>query len=118
MFRNELEIMVKIGVLKEANNSEWGAPSFPQPKKKTNKIRFLSDFWNLDRQLKPTDSWYNNIPVSLRFDLDNLELKIFKIVLSLVGSSTITTLRVNKVTKFKRFRCNLLKTKNKIYGTW
>ena len=39
---------------KEANDSERGAPYFAQPKAKakTNRIRFLSDFWNLKRQLK------------------------------------------------------------------
>ena len=34
MFRNEVEILVKLGVLKESNDSEWGAPSFAQPKAK------------------------------------------------------------------------------------
>ena len=42
----------KIRFLEEANDSEWGAPSFAQPKPKTNCVRFLSDFWNLNRQLR------------------------------------------------------------------
>ena len=50
--RKEVERLLKIGVLKESNDSEWGAPSFSQPKSKTNRIRFLSDFRNLNRQLK------------------------------------------------------------------
>ena len=43
---------MRLGVLKEANDPEWGAPSFAQPKAKTNCVRFLSDFWNLNRRLK------------------------------------------------------------------
>ena len=34
------------------NDSEWGAPSFAQPKEKTNRVRLLSDFQNLNRQFK------------------------------------------------------------------
>ena len=52
MFRKEVEILVSLGVLKEANDSKWGAPYFEQPKAKTNRVRFLSAFWNLNRQLK------------------------------------------------------------------
>ena len=52
MFRKEVDIVVLLGVIKEANASEWGAPYFAQPKPKTDRIRFLSDFWNLNRQLK------------------------------------------------------------------
>ena len=39
-------------MLEEVNDSEWGALSFFQPKAKTNCVRFLSDFWNLNMQLK------------------------------------------------------------------
>ena len=39
-------------MIEEANESEWGAPSFAQPKPKMNSLRFLSGFWNLNRQLK------------------------------------------------------------------
>ena len=52
MLRKEVKRLVKIYVLKEANDSKWGAPYFSQPKPKTNGVRFLSDFRNLDRQLK------------------------------------------------------------------
>ena len=52
MFRKDVERIVKLGVTEEANDSEWGAPTFYQPKEKTNQIRFLSDFRNLNRQLK------------------------------------------------------------------
>ena len=52
MFRKEVERLMRIGVLKEANEYEWGEPSFAQPKAKTNRARFLSDYRNLNRQLK------------------------------------------------------------------
>ena len=52
VFRKEFERRVNLGVLEEANNSKWGAPSFYQTKAKTNCVRFLSDFLNLNRQLK------------------------------------------------------------------
>ena len=31
---------------------EWGDPSFAQPKPKSNQVRFISDFRNLNKQLK------------------------------------------------------------------
>ena len=34
MFREEVERLLNLGVLKEDNDSEWGAPSFAQPKAK------------------------------------------------------------------------------------
>ena len=34
MFKNEVENSLLLGVLEVANNSEWGAPSFVQPKPK------------------------------------------------------------------------------------
>ena len=52
MFIKGVERLVSLGVLEEANGSEWGAPSFSQQKVKTNRVRFLSDFRNLNRQLK------------------------------------------------------------------
>ena len=52
MFKKEVEILVSLGVLDEDNGSECGAPSFEQPKAKTNCVRDLSDFRNLNRQLK------------------------------------------------------------------
>ena len=67
---------------------------------------------------KSTESWDNKILVSVRIDLDNLEVKIVKIVASLVGWSPRTTLRVKKVTMFKRFKCNFPKTNIKLEGTW
>ena len=52
MFRKEVEILVNLGVLEKENNSEWGATYFAQPKAKTNRVRFISDFRDLNRQLK------------------------------------------------------------------
>ena len=52
MPRKEVKRLVILRVLEEANDSEWGAPSFAQPKEKTNCVRFLSDFRNLIRELK------------------------------------------------------------------
>ena len=40
------------GGIEEANESEWGAPSFTHPKAKTNRIGILSDCRNSNRQLK------------------------------------------------------------------
>ena len=45
MFRNKVKRLVSLVVLEEVNDSEWGALSFAQPKAKTNRVRFLSDFW-------------------------------------------------------------------------
>ena len=52
IFRKESERIVSLGVFEEGNDSKWGAPLFAQPKSKTNRVRFLSDFWNLNRKLK------------------------------------------------------------------
>ena len=52
MFKNEVERLVLLGVLEVANSSNWGAPSFSQPKPESNRVRFLIDFRNLNKQLK------------------------------------------------------------------
>ena len=52
MLRKEVEIILILGVLEKSNDSEWGAPFFAQPKVKTNHVILLSDFWDLNRQLK------------------------------------------------------------------
>ena len=52
MLRKEVKIFVRLEVPEEENDSEWGAPSFDQPKAKTNRVRFLSEFWNLNRKFK------------------------------------------------------------------
>ena len=40
MFRKDVKILVKLGVLVEENDFKWGAPSVFQPKEKTNCVRF------------------------------------------------------------------------------
>ena len=50
MLKKEVERLVLIGALEIANESEQGAPSFEQPK--PNWVRFISDFRNLNKQLK------------------------------------------------------------------
>ena len=52
MFRKEAEIILSLGVLEETNDSKWGALFFFEPKAKTNCVILLSDFRNLNRQLK------------------------------------------------------------------
>ena len=52
MFRKEFKRLVRLGVLKEGNDCNSGALTFAQPKAKTNHVRFLSDFWNLNEKLK------------------------------------------------------------------
>jgi len=45
----EVERLVKIGVLKKANRSEWAAPAFIIPKK-DGSVRFISDFRELNKR--------------------------------------------------------------------
>ena len=79
-FRKYFERLVSLGVIEEANDPEWGAPSFAQPKVKTNRVIFLSEFRNLNRQLK-----------------QNLYLmpKILEMLLKLYGFQYATSLDLN-----------------------
>ena len=52
IFRKEVERLIILGVLEEEIDSKRGASSFPQPKVRTNRVIFISDFRNLNRQLK------------------------------------------------------------------
>ena len=52
MFKKDFEILVRLWVLEEAYESEWWTLYFPPPKAKTNSVRLLSDFRNLNRHLK------------------------------------------------------------------
>ena len=52
MFKKQIGHLVLLGVLEVENDSEWGGPSFSQPKPKSNIVHFLSDFRNLNKQLK------------------------------------------------------------------
>ena len=47
-----MEHIVSLGVLDKSNESEWGDLYFAQPKPKTNRVQFLSNFRNLNRQIK------------------------------------------------------------------
>ena len=48
MSKKEFKRLVSLGVLEHENESKWGAPSFPQTNNKTNRVRFLSDVWDLN----------------------------------------------------------------------
>ena len=47
----EVERLVKAGVLKQVNQSEWAAPTFIIPKK-DGSVRFISDFRELNKRIK------------------------------------------------------------------
>jgi len=48
-WKAEVERLVKIGVLKKVNCSEWAAPAFVIPKK-DGSVRFISDFRELNKR--------------------------------------------------------------------
>ena len=52
MSKKEVEGLVLLGVLGISNNPSWGAPYFEQPKPKSNRVDFLSDFINTSKKLK------------------------------------------------------------------
>ena len=52
MFKIRLQGLFLLVFLEQANISPWGYPSFTQPKPKSNQVNFLSDFRNLNKQLK------------------------------------------------------------------
>ena len=52
IFKKEVESLVLLVFIKVANYSEWVAPSFTQPKPKSNRLRFISDFINLNKHLR------------------------------------------------------------------
>ena len=51
--KNEVNRLVKIGILRKVNHSQWGAPCFAIPKK-DGTIRFISDFRELNKRVKRT----------------------------------------------------------------
>ena len=51
VFRDEIERMCKIGILRRVNDSEWGAPTFCQSKK-NGTIRILTDLRELNKLIK------------------------------------------------------------------
>ena len=52
MLKKLVERLLLLGVLEVPNDLEWGSPSFAQSKPKSNQVRFISDFRNLNKQLK------------------------------------------------------------------
>ena len=51
MLKKVFERLFLLRALEVENDSEWGAPSFAQPKPKPNLVRFLSDFRNINKKL-------------------------------------------------------------------
>ena len=51
MFKKEVERLVLLLFIEVENDLEWGAPYFSRPKPKSNRVHFLSDFINLNKQL-------------------------------------------------------------------
>ena len=51
-FKNDMERLVLLWVLEAENDSEWGAPSFAQPKPKSNRVCFISDFMSFNKKIK------------------------------------------------------------------
>ena len=52
MFKEEVKRLVILGVQQHENDSKLGTPYIAEPKPKTNWVILLSDFRNLNRQLK------------------------------------------------------------------
>ena len=50
-FKKDLDRLVSIGVLTKVNHSEWAAPAFIVPKK-DGRVRFVTDFRKLNKQIK------------------------------------------------------------------
>ena len=49
--KKEVDRLIKIGVLKKINNSQWAAPTFIIPKI-NGTVRFISDFRELNKTIK------------------------------------------------------------------
>ena len=72
----------KIRCSRRGNSCKWGASSFDQPTPKTNRVRLLSDYRNLNSQLKRK-------PYPMQ--------KIREILLNLEGFQYATSLELNMV---------------------
>ena len=51
IFKKEIERRVILGIIEHVDDSKWGSPHFPQPKKNTNCVQFLKNSWNLNGDL-------------------------------------------------------------------
>ena len=51
MFKNYFDRLFQLVVLEVEDYLEWGDPYLGQPKPKSNRVRFLSDFINLNSKL-------------------------------------------------------------------
>ena len=51
VFKKEVARLCKLGVLRKVNRSEWGAPTFIQPKK-NGTVCFLLDFRELNKRIR------------------------------------------------------------------
>ena len=97
MLKKELKRLVLLGIWAKANESEWGSPYFSKPKSKTNRVQFLSDFGNLNRQIKRKPSLMHKISeIILKFKCFtyhmSLDLNIiyYNIILSKYASNLCT----------------------------
>ena len=52
MLKEEVEHLVEIGVLEKVNESKWGDLYFEKPKPKSVRVSFLSNFRDLNKQIK------------------------------------------------------------------
>ena len=60
MFKTYFERLVLLGVIEIENDPECGSPSFAQPRPKK-RVNFLSEFINLNKQLKLKQYTMQNI---------------------------------------------------------
>ena len=51
--KKEVDHLVEIGVLKHQPSSEWASPTFIIPKKNRT-VRFISDFWEVNKRIVRT----------------------------------------------------------------
>ena len=77
IFKKEVDSLVLLGSLKVANDPEWGAPYFAQTKPESNRVCFISDFRNLNKQLNRKSHPMQKINYML------LKLEVFSMLFNL-----------------------------------